>query len=42
MNWGYSSPFVSELIGIPYATLDSWGRTGFFTFQRKSYTPIIF
>ncbi|MEK5178288.1 MerR family transcriptional regulator [Paenibacillus odorifer] len=27
---GYAAPIVSELVGIPYATLDSWVRTGFF------------
>lgn len=27
---GYSAPQVAELFQIPYATLDSWARSGFF------------
>lgn len=30
MGLGFTGPQVSAVIGIPYATLDSWVRTGFF------------
>lgn len=30
MVMGYAAPFVSDMLGVPYATLDSWVRTSFF------------